>query len=126
MSAPTEPRDDSDRLKPCPFCGGDAEWNQHEGDPLKLDDPMTGANWIECLKCGASTNLRYSLMDDCRPVLAEQWNRRYLAAPAQPAPEPAALSNAHIEAWGERHNVNRSTDELRVMVEDAATLKDAA
>jgi Lar family restriction alleviation protein len=75
--------DDSDRLKPCPFCGGEAEWNQCEGDPLNLNDPMAGANWIECLKCGASTNLRYSLMDDCRPLLGEQWNRRVAAAIAE-------------------------------------------
>lgn len=68
--------DQLSHLKPCPFCGGEAEWCHHEGDPLKLEDEMDGAHWIECVDCGTSTNLRYSLMDDCRPLLAEQWNRR--------------------------------------------------
>ncbi len=26
--------------------------------------------------CGASTNLRFSIKDDCKPLLLEQWNKR--------------------------------------------------
>ncbi len=58
--------EDSERLKPCPFCGGAATFNYN-------DD---GWNWIECTACGASTNARVSVMDDCKPLLLEQWNKR--------------------------------------------------
>lgn len=66
-------------LKPCPFCGGKAE---HGTIPMGGEDE--GAHFIACTNsaCGASTNLRFSLMDDARPLLAEQWNRR------APAGEP--------------------------------------
>ena len=57
--------DDNDRLKPCPFCGG-----------ATFDHDDNGWNWIECLACGASTNARVSAMDDCKPLLLEQWNKR--------------------------------------------------
>lgn len=56
--------DDSDRLKPCPFCGGAAEMRQVH-DP---DGPNDQGYYVECGKCGASTN--------ARPLLMEQWNRR--------------------------------------------------
>lgn len=61
-------------LLPCPFCAGKAEFNQTED----------GGHFIECTKCGSSTILRYSLMDDARPILAESWNYRAQIA----APEP--------------------------------------
>jgi hypothetical protein len=34
------------------------------------------ADFIECVKCGASTNLQYSLKDDGRPDLVARWNKR--------------------------------------------------
>lgn len=64
--------DDSDRLKPCPFCGGEAEMHQAH-DP---DGPNDQGYYVECGKCGASTNLRFSCGEDARPLLMEQWNRR--------------------------------------------------
>jgi Lar family restriction alleviation protein len=57
-------------LKPCPFCGGAAHFDHDDN----------GWNWIECADCGASTNARVSAMDDCKPLLAEQWNRRHTPA----------------------------------------------
>ena len=53
-------------LKPCPFCGGEAYFD-------KDDD---GWQWIECGKCHVATNQRASLMEDCKPLLAEAWNTR--------------------------------------------------
>ena len=53
-------------LLPCPFCGGAAHFDHDDN----------GWNWIECSQCGTSTNARTSAMDDCRPLLAEAWNRR--------------------------------------------------
>ena len=56
----------TEQLKPCPFCGGEASFDHDDN----------GWNWITCTNCGASTNARASTMDDCRPLLAEAWNRR--------------------------------------------------
>ncbi|MFM1991302.1 MAG: hypothetical protein RJA99_4259 [Pseudomonadota bacterium] len=56
----------SDELKPCPFCGGKAFFDQEDG----------GGHFVMCDRCSASTNLRYACGDDPRPLLAEQWNRR--------------------------------------------------
>lgn len=53
-------------LLPCPFCGGEAHF----------DSDDDGWNWIECGSCRVATNHRTSAMDDCRPLLAEAWNRR--------------------------------------------------
>jgi hypothetical protein len=55
-------------LEPCPCCGSEA----------KFMDDGDGGNFIECInrQCGLTTNLQYSLMEDCRPLLQEKWNRR--------------------------------------------------
>ena len=61
-------------LLPCPFCGGAAEW-QHNDGAISMDSDA-GGHWVNCGTCGASTNMRFNLIGDCRPLLAEQWNRR--------------------------------------------------
>ena len=61
-------------LLPCPFCGGKATFDHDDN----------GWYWIVCEKCGTATNSRTHTMEDCHPLLAEQWNRR--ASPAS-APE---------------------------------------
>ena len=45
--------DDSDRLKPCPFCGAEAEIITLEGE---TDEPSIGAQCVQCTSsaCGAS------------------------------------------------------------------------
>lgn len=51
-------------LKPCPFCGGDAEmWQgKHQG----LD-----TFYVSCLGCGARTDLEYAV-----EFAADLWNER--------------------------------------------------
>lgn len=67
-------------LLPCPFCGGPAEMGE-------TDD---SANFIECHKCGASSNLQYSLKEDGRPDLVARWNKRTgKKAVEEEAPSPA-------------------------------------
>lgn len=64
--------DDSDRLKPCPFCDSDAEFGAiGEGQDI-------GGHFVQCLNsaCGASSALIYPLMDDVKNLLLERWNRR--------------------------------------------------
>jgi len=63
--------DDSDRLKPCPFCGGEAEI-----DTVDSGQPNEGGFFAACLKCGASTNVRFACGEDPVELVREQWNRR--------------------------------------------------
>ena len=67
--------DDSDRLKPCPFCGADAEIITLEGE---TDEPSIGAQCVQCTSssCGAASGLIYPLMDDVTDLLLERWNKR--------------------------------------------------
>lgn len=68
--------DDSDRLKPCPFCGAEAEIITIEGD---VEDFRTGAQCVQCtsLSCGAASGLVYPLKDDVTNLLLERWNKRH-------------------------------------------------
>ena len=51
-------------LKPCPFCGGEAE--------IVLDIEYKGDNAIECQNCG----VLLSVCDEDIEPLIEAWNRR--------------------------------------------------
>ena len=66
--------DDSDRLKPCPFCGSDAEFGEIG------DGPDVGGHFVQCLnsRCGASSALVFPLKEDAKNMLLERWNRRPL------------------------------------------------
>lgn len=52
----------SDKLLPCPFCGGDAEFND------------TSSTWVRCEDCGAETQCQIEKLD-----AAKLWNRRAVA-----------------------------------------------
>lgn len=62
----TEQTQPTDALLPCPFCGAAAHFEMDEGR----------WEWVECESCGMQGNRSASLMDDCKPKLAEEWNRR--------------------------------------------------
>lgn len=64
------------QLLPCPFCGSEAHF--------EMDDDRW--EWIECGSCGMQGNRSASLMEDCKPKLAEAWNRRTPASQAQRVP----------------------------------------
>lgn len=68
--------DDSDRLKPCPFCGAEAEIITLEGE---TDELSIGAQCVQCTSsaCGAASGLIYPLMDDVTDLLRERWNKRH-------------------------------------------------
>ena len=61
-------------LLPCPFCGEKAHFEKDSG----------GWEWVECESCGIQSNQSASLMEDCKPKLREEWNRR---APAASVPQ---------------------------------------
>lgn len=63
--------DSKAQLLPCPFCGAKAHF--------EIDDDRW--EWVECESCGMQGNRSASLMEDCKPKLAEAWNSR--AYPAQ-------------------------------------------
>ena len=71
--------DDSDRLKPCPFCGAEAEIITLEGE---TDEPSIGAQCVQCTSsaCGAASGLIYPLMDDVTDLLRQRWNKRHNAS----------------------------------------------
>ena len=77
-------------LKPCPFCGAPAHF---EMDADRWE-------WVECESCCMQGNLSVSLGGDCKPKLAEAWNRR--AEPADAQAEIARLRGALEE-------INRTT-----------------
>lgn len=94
-------------LKPCPFCGGPAalgEMHQNHED--------AGGRFIACVnpQCGASTNLRFPLMDEVVPLLIEQWNRRVPADEVQKVAVDIALwfvngdrpDEFKLKEWAER------------------------
>jgi hypothetical protein len=68
------PIDDSDRLKPCPFCGGDAMFTVEERD----GHPDFGGHSAMCGSCGAGIGYVFACMDDPKPLLMELWNKRPL------------------------------------------------
>lgn len=62
------------KLKRCPFCGGKAKHLQV--DTVPINDPHFGGEYIECIKCKASTSIMFPLMDSIDELLAEKWNNR--------------------------------------------------
>lgn len=94
-------------LEPCPFCGSQAEM-QTDGD---------SGYWIECTNaaCGSSTNIRIALMDDVKPLVAEQWNRR--ATAQAPEPEQARQTDEQVSYLTEALENNRAyVDDLSSIV----------
>lgn len=71
------------KLKPCPFCGAEAELVEIDD----MTDADCGGNFVACKACEASTNLRFSAGDDARPLVCEQWNRRAALAQGQTGDE---------------------------------------
>lgn len=68
-------------LKPCPFCGGDAEWVDIHDDEYG----NTGGSVIECMSCGASTHVEFGFKEN----LTSAWNTR---ATPDPLSDPRVKS----------------------------------
>ncbi len=97
-------------ILPGPFCGAQPHWN----------DDGNGANWIECPGCGASTNQRYSLMDDSRPQLADQWNRCSMSPITNF--DPATIARAVCRSVAELGDRNSPADQPDMMLVDTDEL----
>lgn len=56
------------KLKPCPFCGGEA----------KINNECCAVVYIKCEECGATSGTVGISAEHCaNDKLAEKWNRRY-------------------------------------------------
>ncbi len=61
------------KLKPCPFCGGEAEFKTIEKDMLSRQDYI----WVRCSKCEAtSKKFESNLYSSAAEDAAKAWNRR--------------------------------------------------
>ena len=89
-------------LLPCPFCGGKATFDHDDN----------GWYWIVCEKCGTATNSRTHTMEDCHPLLAEQWNRR-----ASPASAPVAAPDYRIADRGFRWDAENRQHIPQLLIE---------
>lgn len=87
-------------LENCPCCGGEAAFN---GD-------ADGWTWIECFPCGLSTVQKVSLMEDCRPHLAEAWNQRTRPSGADSRIATLESENEALRHDIERHIANHAAD----------------
>lgn len=63
-------------LNPCPFCGGEAAW---EDIPAGEDIENAGASYITCTRCWACTRLEFGRKEN----LASSWNSRATAGELQ-------------------------------------------
>lgn len=57
----------TEKLKSCPFCGGEAQISNEQYKPTR-----TQAYFIECTNCLAASNLSFNLHD-----VIKEWNTRF-------------------------------------------------
>ena len=74
---------DETTLKPCPFCGGvaSAEGHQGFGGPLSHNrwadgSPIAEPFFVNCISCGVSTKGHSDIGQQCRQKAIERWNTR--------------------------------------------------
>lgn len=101
-------------ISPCPFCGGDAAMHHKDPKGAALDDIDAGTYWIACAKCGACTAQRWSLGEDCRPLLVEAWNGRVVGPDTAAALDVLAERCRQIQAecWTPEHDDEHDKGEL--------------
>ena len=67
----------SDDLKPCPFCGGDAELDTRQSYRNISTGNLETAIAIYCLGCGVHQSICRGDVPDVEPeMVVELWNRR--------------------------------------------------
>lgn len=112
--------DDSDQLKPCPFCGGEAEIGRIDGDE---NTPNFGGMFVQCLNplCEASSALIFPCGEDPKPLLMERWNKRPLESPPAPKEVAGALEEwaAQYERWSDGRGNYPATDAVVRAMRDA-------
>ncbi|WP_198647642.1 Lar family restriction alleviation protein [Agrobacterium pusense] len=74
----------SEELKPCPFCGGQAERVDIE------DGDNSGGSFVHCTVCDASGNIEFEFKEN----FISNWNRRAALSAAEPQPAPSVAVKA--------------------------------
>lgn len=75
--------DDTETLKPCPFCGGEAKLAEVE------EESNRGGYVVACIRCECSTRVWFPVKDSVDRILREAWNKR------QPPPRPETGETPH-------------------------------
>lgn len=81
----------TNELKPCPFCGGEAEAEHYESDDFY------GGYLIFCTKCGAQITPCNASGYDARKIAIESWNTRQPAFDWKPIEELPTFFNSRGE-----------------------------
>jgi len=74
-----------DKLLPCPFCGGEAELDTHQGYRSMSTGNIGNRVVVYCTKCDADMGTCVEDVPDIHPnEVIERWNRRAPAPPHTP------------------------------------------
>jgi len=100
----------SEKLLPCPFCGGEARYEWHSADPC----------WIECNACGAvGPNDTHTTTE----ANAAAWNTRApadLRSALEAAQKDRDTAQSAVEAWAE------VCERLEAHLQDRVAMQDEA
>lgn len=105
-------------LKPCPFCGGEAQTNEVVG--MSNENPPFGWGWVGCQKCRVF--MQYNHGERGKRQAVEAWNRR--ADQQQPG---ATSANDRQTAWAlaEIRERLKKYEESGLEPEEVKSLKEA-
>lgn len=83
----------SNALKPCPFCGGEAEYAEVS---LMFKQGLI----VRCTRCGVKTQARESSFDYCaKDIVSSEWNKRTNDSQAITAVQAAALIKSLCKSY---------------------------
>lgn len=85
----------TEKLKPCPFCGG--EPRRVDLDDIDETDSNFGGSLIECTQCGACSPVHFEFKEN----LLDSWNTRATGwRPIEEAPK----DDRDVIGWGKYHD----------------------
>lgn len=94
-----------DRLKPCPFCGGIADYKE---------DGYHG--WVQCIECLATTDKYYAWRDkNWKEEATNDWNDR---VPSTDQDKLQIEEAEHLKTIKERDNYHDAADQLANAIAD--------
>lgn len=65
-----------DNLKPCPFCGGEAERGFNKRDSRKIHGIYYRVAEVRCTRCTATVHQACPTTEDAYLAAEREWNRR--------------------------------------------------
>lgn len=105
-------------LKPCPFCGGEAELDEHQEYRNINTGERESAIAVYCATCGAQHSICRGDVPDVHPAeVIELWNRRATSPVAEAVTE--AMVEAAVQAVRQYTRETLFIDEHRELVRAA-------